>query len=145
MVNRGKSGKSFSWRVEREELEQASTSRIAIKHGREHFQSIFSDPYHTSSLPQLLFSVQGLGRMRRWSWTAHKRIIGLLYPDYELGREREHPGEANHQFVMLARSTHVTDVVGSVQLNLEPIRIMELERFLRIAAGELQIALRQLR
>src|SRR5258708_10684483 len=43
------------------------------------------------------------------------------------------------------RSTHVTYVIGSVQLNLEPIRIVELERPFRIALRDLQIAFLQLR
>ena len=44
-----------------------------------------------------------------------------------------------------ARSAHVTDVVWSVQLNQEPIWIVELERLFRIAVRILQIALLQLR
>src|ERR1700722_14072991 len=43
-----------------------------------------------------------------------------------------------------ASLTHVTYVIGRVQLNLESIWLVELERFLRIAVGELQIALLQL-
>src|ERR1017187_3527072 len=42
-------------------------------------------------------------------------------------------------------SAHMTNVIGFVQLNLEAIRIVELERFFRIATLELQIELLQLR
>src|ERR1035438_3612891 len=43
-----------------------------------------------------------------------------------------------------ASSAHVTNIIGRVQLNLKSIWIVELERFLRIAVSELQIALLQL-
>src|SRR5205809_1130104 len=48
-------------------------------------------------------------------------------------------------YTLTERSAHVTYVVGSVQLDQEPIRIGEFERFLRIAVRELQIAFLQLR
>src|SRR5260370_27080717 len=53
-----------------------------------------------------------------------------------------------YRYYIAARSlasAHVAYVVWSVQLNLEPIRIMELEGFLRSPAPEVQIALLQLR
>src|SRR5690242_10330743 len=51
MANRGRSGKSASWRRERGVIEHASNSRIATKPGKQRHPDILSDCHHTNSSP----------------------------------------------------------------------------------------------